>query len=208
MPSGALILGVPTGLLLLLAFLIVRRPLWFLLPEPHRSALASAAASPWSLHPLQILAYGVCIWLGAWTHIIWDSFTHEEGWSVARIPALQETWISVGSVDFEGYSVLQHSSTLVGFAALLVAYLAFLKRQPPVSSVPGADRARYLIIFASAFAALVPALILAVDRASRFSGTYAKSVFVFQTAIYGASIFAVLIVLGALMHARRRVRSG
>jgi hypothetical protein len=204
LPIGALAAGVPSGLLLLFAFFAVRMPVWFLLPEPHRSALASAAASPWSLRPLQVLVYCVSIWIGAWTHIIWDSFTHEDGWSVLRIPALQEIWINVASMSFEGYSVLQHASTLVGFGALLVAYLAFLKPQPRAASAPGADRRRYLIIFGSAFAALVPALILATRDASHFNGTDARSVFVFQTAIYGTSIFAALILLAAFLHARKR----
>src|SRR5688572_17618808 len=69
---GSLLLCIPAGLLLLLGLFLLRRPLWFLLPEPHRSALAPLVSARPSLGIAFILTSTVSIILGAWTHIIWD----------------------------------------------------------------------------------------------------------------------------------------
>src|SRR2546423_13502044 len=75
--------------------------------------------------------------IGGFTHIIWDSFTHPDGWAVLHFPALSFTvWeTSLGSVRF--YRVLQHFSTLFGGALLLGCYWRWWLRAPvhPVESI-------------------------------------------------------------------------
>jgi hypothetical protein len=62
------------------------------------------------------------ILIGAASHILWDSFTHDHGYFVKTIPTLQS------SVDFLGrqipiLKILQHSSTLLG--GLVIAFAIY-----------------------------------------------------------------------------------
>jgi hypothetical protein len=64
----------------------------------------------------------ISILIGAASHIFWDSFTHDHGYFVQTIPALQN------SVDFLGrqipiLKILQHSSTLLG--GLVIAFAIY-----------------------------------------------------------------------------------
>lgn len=47
--------------------------------------------------------------LGAISHILWDSFTHYDGYFVEKIPLLKETLFQIPL-----YKILQHSSTFIG----------------------------------------------------------------------------------------------
>lgn len=129
---GTVLADLPAGLALLALLSLLRRPLWFLLPQPHRDALAPLAWTPLSFKPRAGLVAGVSVWLGAWTHIAWDAFTHREGWVVLRVPLLQER-VPLGGVDFPVYYLLQQLSTIVGAAALALAYWRWLRR----SAQPG-----------------------------------------------------------------------
>jgi hypothetical protein len=58
--------------------------------------------------------------IGASSHLFWDSFTHDHGYFVQAIPALQR------SVDFLGVQIpilkmLQHTSTFIGGLAIAFA---------------------------------------------------------------------------------------
>lgn len=59
--------------------------------------------------------------LGVFTHVVWDSFTHQHGWSVEQIAGLR---IPVGS-RITGtrplHNWLQHLSSLFGFSVVAVA---------------------------------------------------------------------------------------
>lgn len=64
----------------------------------------------------------ISILIGAISHILWDSFTHDHGYFVQAIPTLQN------SVDFLGrqipmLKILQHSSTLLG--GLVIAFAIY-----------------------------------------------------------------------------------
>jgi hypothetical protein len=53
--------------------------------------------------------------LGMFSHTLWDSFTHENGYFVSMIPALH-TKILI----FPIYKLLQHGSTIVGLSIILI----------------------------------------------------------------------------------------
>jgi heme/copper-type cytochrome/quinol oxidase subunit 1 len=66
------------------------------------------------------LVVTISILIGAASHIFWDSFTHDHGYFVQTIPALQN------SVDFLGrqipmLKILQHGSTLLGGLVIVFA---------------------------------------------------------------------------------------
>ncbi|WP_413531569.1 DUF4184 family protein [Empedobacter brevis] len=63
--------------------------------------------------------------IGGYSHIFWDAFTHEWGYFVKLIPALQEVWFRIpfyNNFEVKGYKFLQHFSTFIGaiFIALWI----------------------------------------------------------------------------------------
>jgi hypothetical protein len=77
------------------------------------------------------------VMVGVLTHLVWDSFTHPNGWSVLHWPLLRHrVWLPiVGGVPI--YKPLQHASTVFGLALLLV-WLAVWYRNMDISSLPPA----------------------------------------------------------------------
>ncbi len=65
----------------------------------------------------RLAAICVSIAIGALTHIVWDSFTHSNGFWVERTLFLQGS-IQLGVFDLKRYELLQDASTLIGFVVL------------------------------------------------------------------------------------------
>ena len=57
--------------------------------------------------------------LGSFSHILWDSFTHEHGAFVQAIPALRAVLFELHGVPVTARRLLQHGSTLVGAVVTL-----------------------------------------------------------------------------------------
>jgi hypothetical protein len=145
--------------------------------------------------------------LGAWTHIVWDSFTHNT-WLVKQLPLLQESVVRVSTVEVPWYSLLQHVSTVVGSGMLIAAYCSWLRLHsgPATSPVTGAeDRWRYFFLAAVVTLALVIAVPRAVHAAARFAGYPALHVLVFRTVVDTTVAFFALFTLSSLvLYAMRR----
>lgn len=109
---------------LLLAFIfhnIVRNSLYDNLPTILKSRFSAFRQFDWNGHfKRNWLVVTISILIGAASHIFWDSFTHDHGYFVQTIPALQN------SVDFLGrqipmLKILQHGSTLLGGLVIVFA---------------------------------------------------------------------------------------
>lgn len=126
--AGIPLFCVPASLIALWLFdRAMKGPLIALAPAPIRLRLLPFAAPSlrwWGL-PLAILAASAAI--GAASHILWDAFTHENGWFVDRIPSLAVPT----PMGVKVYKVLQHASTLIGLAALAIWTAACLAKLPP-----------------------------------------------------------------------------
>lgn len=150
---GALILDLPIGLLLLLLVWLLREPLaaplW-----PGGTAKLSAAlerfgsrARNWALAPLSI-------YVGTWTHLAWDSFTHADGWMVSRVSALSAP-VSFFSYTGELCHVLQYVSSVLGLAVLAIWFV--LLPLPAQASHDGERSAGGPLLLAVLFAVAVAA---------------------------------------------------
>jgi len=205
---GSVLVCLPVGLALWAIFHVLRKPLCFVLPQPHRGALAAFAATPLSLRPHTLIAAGVSVLLGAWTHIAWDSFTHNGTWVVNQLPLLQEPVFRVSTAEFRGYYLLQQLSTLVGTVILVAAYCSWLHGHRSSATNPSTDaddRWRYFLLVAVAALALIIAAPPAVQSAARFEGYPAVRVFVFRIAVYTTAAFFPLLTLSSLvLYAARR----
>ena len=204
--EGSLLVCLPAGLLLLSLLCLLRKPIWYLLPEPHRSAFASMVAARYSLRPATVLAAGISVLLGAWTHIAWDSITHGNGWVALHVLLLQEPVFYVGNIVFPVYHVLQHLSSYLGVAVIAAAYWRWLQRVPfrgPYFQEE--DIWRYLLLAAFVVAAFVIGGTLAAIAADQYHGFFAWRIFVFRGAVDGVSAFIALYLFGSVLcyYARR-----
>lgn len=118
---GTFTIDLPIGLLLLVFIWLLRGPLAAPLGPGGRDkcfgALERFGGRPgnWALAPLSLL-------IGSWTHLVWDSFTHPDGWMVSRISALSAP-VSFFSYTGELCHVLQYASSVFGLAVLAVWFL-------------------------------------------------------------------------------------
>lgn len=122
--DGLFWFDLPLGLLLALIFHnIVRDRLFDNLPIFLKSRFSAFKQADWNGHfKSNWFVVTISILIGAASHILWDSFTHDHGYFVQTIPALQN------SVDFLGgqipiLKILQHSSTLLG--GLVIAFAIY-----------------------------------------------------------------------------------
>jgi hypothetical protein len=125
---GSFAICLPLGMALLILILLLREPLTVLLGARVRwiclRSIERFTARP--LHwPIALLS----ILIGAWTHIAWDSFTHQTGWTATRISALSAP-ISVFGWDTETAHLLQYVSSVFGLVVLAIWFRSLLGRVP------------------------------------------------------------------------------
>ena len=113
--DGLFLFDLPLGLLLAFLFhSLVRDSLFDNLPIFFKSRFSTYKNFDWNKHFKQNwFVVIVSILIGAASHIFWDSFTHEHGYFVQIIPALQSTVNFLG-MQISILKILQHSSTLLG----------------------------------------------------------------------------------------------
>jgi hypothetical protein len=149
---------------------LLRRPLTALLSARARWLFLTAVA-PFNRRPLEWALASVSIILGVWTHLLWDSFTHTDGWVVRRVAVLSAT------VTFGGYGgpvchVLQYLSSAFGLAAMAVWYWRL--PVPPVAPA-GPDAPR---------SSVGPVLMLVAAAAILIGGVQATQAFSQTPVIY------------------------
>jgi hypothetical protein len=126
---GSFTTDIPLGLAALLLGFLLRRPLTTLMSVRARAICLRAMERfreplAWVVAPLSIL-------IGIWTHIVWDSFTHDGGWIVRRVSALSAP-VSFGWYTGQVCHVLQYVSSVAGLAVLAIWYLRL--PTPPVEA--------------------------------------------------------------------------
>jgi hypothetical protein len=149
---GVFVFCLPVGLAILWLFHSVqKRAFVALLPDAFQSRLL-AWCGPFAFLPFKrFLAICLSITLGAFTHILWDSFTHQNGFLVRSVSALRVTILSVGHVQLQLYELLQDLSTALGLLLLgFWAWRALAAGSQPESVMdiptPGRKLKRWIII--------------------------------------------------------------
>ncbi len=105
----------PIGLLLAFVYhIIVRNSLFDNLPTLLKSRLSVFKQFDWNMYfKKKWFVVIISILIGTVSHLLWDSFTHCDGYFVQTLPFLTST------VEFFGrhitaFKIIQHSSTLLG----------------------------------------------------------------------------------------------
>ena len=156
------------GYALLASLVVLQRPLTALLSARAR-ALCLRALSPFR-RPIEWAFAAPAILLGVWTHLLWDSFTHRDGWIVHRIPALGAPLV-IGYYHGTVYHALQYLSSVVGLCVVVLWY----DRLPTPVVRMGGGVAR---------SAAGPALMLAVTAAVLIGGVQGMKYFEHTHSVY------------------------
>ncbi|WP_406407142.1 DUF4184 family protein [Streptomyces halstedii] len=112
-PSVGLAVGLPLAVMLVAGYRMLRAPVTALLPsglrlpEPERTTGLPAKAR----HTLWLLLSAL---IGIASHLVWDSFTHGDGFLVTHVQALRAP--ALGGLT--GARLLQSASTVFGLAAV------------------------------------------------------------------------------------------
>jgi Domain of unknown function (DUF4184) len=167
---GSWSIDLPLGLALLVVVFALRQPLTVLLPARSRS-LCLRALEPYAHRPLEWLLAPVAILIGVWTHLLWDSFTHSDGWMVRRIEVLSRM-VTIGPYTGQLCHVLQYLSSVAGLAIMAVWYSRL--RAPPT---PPADPA-------AVHSTAGPVLLLAAAAAALIGGVQAIETYQATQAVY------------------------
>lgn len=111
-PTGFFAFCLPAGLVVLWLFHhLWKPPMIAVLGDEHSHHFKPYRFLPFS----RFLLICCSILLGAFTHILWDSFTHDYGWAVQRFPALSQA-----SGNMPLYGQLHLWSSLIGIGVLFV----------------------------------------------------------------------------------------
>jgi hypothetical protein len=118
----------PLGLLLCFVYHnIVRNSLIDNLPKPLNRRLTFFKSLGWTKYfKTNWSVVLISILVGAYSHLLWDSFTHETGFFVTRLPILHNP-IYFDNWSIPLYKCVQHLSTLIGGLFIIITLLRLEK---------------------------------------------------------------------------------
>ncbi|MDF2988005.1 MAG: hypothetical protein K0R50_3515 [Eubacterium sp.] len=169
---GFILLNLP--LVLLLAFLwhyIIKTTFIPSLAKPLQRIFISLGNSKFNISSFSgFLAFVLSALTGMATHVLWDSFTHIDGYFVGKIPFLSYC-ISIYSLEIPVYKVLQHGSTLAGlFIIILYLYIYNRKSNFFIPEMPYVKKLVYWlsVFLITAIVVILRTLTVAVTGLSLF----------------------------------------
>ena len=122
--SGLFWFDLPLGILLAFVFHnMVRNSFFENLPKKFKSRFVKFTSFDWNAYfKANWLIVVLSLLIGAFSHLFWDSFTHQHGYFVDIFPIFNNI-VNIAGHQIPLYKMLQHSSTLLGgFIILLVVY--------------------------------------------------------------------------------------
>ena len=142
--TGLLWFDLPLGLLLAIIFHnIVKDRLIENMPKILKSRLEALRLFDWNSYFIKNwYIVIISILIGAASHIFWDSFTHNSGYFVQRIPWLSQQ-VEIPGLQIPVSNIIQHLSTL--FGGLVIAFVIW--KLPVSENIDLQIRAKYWIIF-------------------------------------------------------------
>ena len=122
---GGVAFGWPAGLGMVGLFYRLRTPVVERLPRGYRELFGPLCRQP--APGLAVLLLSVL--LGVYSHLLWDGFTHLEGWFVRHLALLQVPVLVLGHRHLRVCHVLWYGSSFLGIAWLYWTYQCW--RQSP-----------------------------------------------------------------------------
>jgi hypothetical protein len=129
--EGLFLFCLPLSLFALWVFhSLVKEPLFHLLPKSLQSRIDPKILHYSFFQLRRILVIVIAILIGAFTHIVWDSFTHDNGWAVERWPVLYRMVYHFPSYDIRVFKLLQYLSTVFGLLAVCYWFWNWFRKEP------------------------------------------------------------------------------
>jgi uncharacterized protein DUF4184 len=129
--AGVFLFCVPVGLFLLWVFhTVLKLPLLSLFPVNQQERLAPLSAHFRFSPSRQFLLIILSLVLGAFTHSVWDSFTHASGWPVQHFSILHMPVMQTSRQTLFVFNFLQRGSSLAGMALLIYWCFKWLRQEP------------------------------------------------------------------------------
>ncbi|MBI3650006.1 MAG: DUF4184 family protein [Acidobacteria bacterium] len=200
--EGLFLFCLPLGLLALLVFhYLVKESVVQLLPERVLQRLEARTLQFAFLPPRRLGWICLAILVGAFTHIVWDSFTHEHGWSVERWAILRQTVLRFSTHEVRLYKILQHLSSLIGLGVVGYWSMQWVQNQPPRKAavkgfLSGAEKRRIILSLISL--SLFYALLLGLYTSTYFRGFRAIQEFTVQIVVGFMTGMTMLVLLYSL----------
>ena len=145
----------------------------------------------------------VSIVVGALTHLIWDAWTHDDGFFVVSLPILQTRLGEIDGYQVYAYKILQHGSTFLGFVCLglwVKKYWASVTVRSAPRILPSVERLRVPVLLALVTVSAILGMTSGLAHGERANGIYAFQLFLGYGVIRASSVCgALLIALGALL---------
>jgi hypothetical protein len=203
--AGLFVVCLPAGFVLLALLRMFRRPVCHLLPQPHRGALSSLPPIPLVESMASTAAVAASLLVGATTHVLWDSFTHATGWMVVNLPLLQMSLPVWPRVDVPLFRLLQHASTILGVAALGVAYSNWLRQASDESGARDqqSEHWRYVLLAALALVSLLCAGAIVFTESLSQAGGMSPRIVLVRLVVLGTTVFALALAAASLAVAWR-----
>jgi hypothetical protein len=125
---GLLWFDLPLGLLFAFIFHnIIKESLFNNFPTVLKSRFVKFNSFDWNKHfKTNWFVVITSILIGAASHLLWDSFTHNHGYFIETIPALSNK-IAIANRQIPIFKILQHSSTLIGGLVIAISLYTDLK---------------------------------------------------------------------------------
>lgn len=163
---GSLYLDLPAGLALWAAY---RYCLPILMPLfPASLAALMPAKVQWRWNSAIFAALCISILLGAWSHIVWDAFTHQRG-AFGEIPLLNQLVFKFRGEDFQVYKILQHVSSVLG---LLILYVFFWRNRKKTGEKILHKRGKIVFWFLLCLFSILVAYFITDPKTSREAWVY------------------------------------
>ena len=126
---GIPLVDLPMGIIVLALWaLVFRAPIIDFAPGWVRARFR-ASEGPVRRPSLRLVALTLAALLvGIVTHLVWDSFTHPDGWTVLQLAALRA---QLG--PFTAYRWAQYASSVGGLVILAIWALGWVRRTPPIA---------------------------------------------------------------------------
>lgn len=188
----------PLGVVLYLAYhLIIKRPLFDLLPDWAAARLGGLMEPGRSLPRQGWAAISLSLALGALTHVAWDALTHADGAVVEAFPIFKTMLLDGGRYRLALYQVLQHGSTLLGALFVLWWCWRWMQRAPRrqvARTGRVTPRQRAWLLIALPGAAIGGALLSFLERAEPITSIEVLRMLVRAAATGGVAAFVLALL--------------
>jgi hypothetical protein len=147
---GVFLFCIPVSLALLwLYHSIIKHAMISLCPHGHQRRLLCECGQFRFFPVKRFFLILVSVFIGAATHLFWDSWTHADGYFVRMFPALSSPLHGFLWGDIRVYFLLQCITSVIGLLIMALAYKKWYRQAPLAHSVYRVSNARKALITVS-----------------------------------------------------------